>query len=108
MVKSSVAVGVAMLLCLIGANYVIQVIKWPMTQAHVNYPLAEKIALVNFGTNQLGKFTLSPEQQRFLDVGTNQFVAVEVKPLRMGTNQVLGWQVSADPAITADAHRMHD
>ena len=107
LVKSAVAVSIAMLLCLIGANYVIEVIKWPMTQAHIRYPLADRIAVVNFGTNQLGKFRLSLEEQRFLDVGTNQFVEVEVKPVRIGTNQVLGWQVSSDPAITADAQRMH-
>lgn len=107
LVKSAVAVSVAMLLCLIGANYVIEVIKWPMTRAHISYPPADKIAVLTFGTNQLGKFNLTLEEQRFLDVGTNQIVEVEVKPLRIGTNQVLGWQVSADPAITADAHRMH-
>ena len=59
LVKSAVAVGIAMLLCLIGANYVIEVIKWPMTRAQIHYPLADKIAVVNFGTNQLGKFKLS-------------------------------------------------
>jgi sec-independent protein translocase protein TatC len=107
LVKSAVAVGVAMLLCLISANFVIGIIKWPMTRAQIHYPLADKIAVVNFGTNQLGKFKLSLEEQRFLEIGTNQFVEVEVKPLRLGTNQVLGWQVSADPAITADAQRMH-
>ncbi len=107
LVKSAVAVGVAMLLCLIGANYVIQIIKWPMTRASVSYPLSEKIVVINYGTNQLGKFVLSPEQAAFLNVGSNQFSSVEVKPVRIGTNQVLGWQVSTDPAIAADAQRMH-
>jgi len=38
LVKCAVALGISMLLCLIGANYVIGVIKWPLTQAKVSYP----------------------------------------------------------------------
>jgi sec-independent protein translocase protein TatC len=107
LIKSTVAVGVAMLLCLFGANCVIEVIKWPMTRARIVYPGTNVIALVNFGTNQVGKFQLTEEQQRALNVGTNRFVAVQVDPVMLGTNQVLGWQVNTGDAVAEQAHRMH-
>jgi sec-independent protein translocase protein TatC len=131
LVKSAVAVGVAMLLCLIGANYVIEVIKWPLSHdkvsysgnnqaariffsaynflpcASVSYPGSNVIALVSFGTNRVGKFELTAEQQQALNPGTNRFIAVQVDPVMVGTNQVLGWKVRSDPGVVAEAHRMH-
>lgn len=130
LIKSVVAVGVAMMLCLMGANYVIEVIKWPMTHekmtytgsnpvvqaatftynllpcATVSYPGTNRIVVVSFGTNQLGKFELSTEQQAGLNLGTNRFVAVEVKPVTLGTNQVLGWRAVDDPGVEHAAERM--
>ena len=107
LVKSAAVVGLGMLLCLVGANYVIGVIKWPMTRAKVSYPGTNQIALINFGTNRIGKFQLTTEQQAALHLGTNRFVSIQVDPVTFGTNQVLGWSVSADPGVAAEAQRMH-
>lgn len=54
LVKVSVALALAMLICLIGANYVIAVIKWPLTQAKIKYPGTNQVVTVSFGTNRLG------------------------------------------------------
>ena len=102
LIKSIVALFVGMLVCLFAANYVIQIIKWPLTRAPVGYPGTSQVVTVSFGTNRLGNFQLAPEQQRLLNLGTNRFIAVTVEPLTLGTNQVLGWRVNDDPrAITA-------
>jgi sec-independent protein translocase protein TatC len=106
LIKSIVALFLAMLVCLFAANYVIQVIKWPLTRAPVGHPGTNQIVVVSFGTNRLGNFQLTPEQQKSLNLGTNRFVAVEVEPLTLGTNQVLGWRVSEDSAAIADSQRM--
>jgi sec-independent protein translocase protein TatC len=131
LVKSAVAVGLAMFICLLRANYVIEVIKWPMAHskavyggtnqvaqalvsaynflpsATVTYPGTNVIALINYGTNRLGKFELTPEQSRVLNTGSNRFVAVDVEPVMLGTNQVLGWQVSSGPEVEVEARQMH-
>jgi len=106
LVKLSVALALAMLVCLIGANYVMAIIKWPLSRATVSYPGTNQVVTVNFGTNQLGHFQLSPAQEQALQLGTNRFVAVTVGPLLLGTNQVLGWHL--DPAVDAadSAQRM--
>ena len=106
LVKRSVSLALAMLVCLIGANYVMAIIKWPLSQATVSYPGTNQVVTISFGTNRLGHFQLSAEQENALDLGTNRFVAVTVEPLRLGTNQVLGWRVNPDPNIADEAQRM--
>jgi sec-independent protein translocase protein TatC len=107
LIKSLVALGVAMLICLIGANYVVQILKWPLAHAPLRHPSANQVAVVSFGTNHLGNFQFSPDQQKFLNLGTNRFVSVQIQPLMIGTNQVLGWQVTTNPAAIADAQRLN-
>jgi sec-independent protein translocase protein TatC len=107
LIKCVVTTGLAMLICLIAANYVIAIIKWPLTQAKVGYPGTNQIVSVNFGTNHMGNYPVAPEQQQFLGTGTNRFAALTIEPVRLGTNQVLGWRVTNDPATIADIERMH-
>ncbi|HXE41801.1 MAG TPA: twin-arginine translocase subunit TatC, partial [Candidatus Baltobacteraceae bacterium] len=108
LVKSIVALAVAMLVCLIAANNVIQIIKWPLTRTSVSYPGTNQIAIVNFGTNHVGNFQLSSVQQKSLNPGTtNRFVVVQIEPLTVGTNQILGWHVSDNPQAIANAQKLH-
>ncbi|HEX9048860.1 MAG TPA: twin-arginine translocase subunit TatC, partial [Verrucomicrobiae bacterium] len=107
LIKCVVALALSMLLCLIGANYVIAAIKWPLSKATVSYPGTNQVVSVSFGANHLGNFSVSPEQQRLLNTGANRFAAVAVEPLLLGTNQVLGWHVADDPAAIAEMQRMH-
>jgi len=106
LIKSLVALGVAVLLCLLAGNYVVQIVRWPLTRAGVSWPGTNQIVAVSFGTNRLGVFQLTAEQQKSLNLGTNRFVSVQVEPLVIGTNQVLGWRASSDPAAVADAQRL--
>lgn len=107
LVKSAAALSVAMLICLIGANYVMAILKWPLTRAHVVHPGTNQIVTVSFGENELKTFKLTPEQQAQFALGTNRYVAIVVEPLTVGTNQMLGWRVNADPRATEAAQRMH-
>jgi sec-independent protein translocase protein TatC len=107
LIKSAVALGLAMMICLFAANYVVQIIKWPLTRAPKYHSDTNQTAIVSFGTNHLGNFKLTPEQGRILNLGTNRFVSIQIEPLTFGTNQVLGWRVAADTNAIADAQRLH-
>jgi sec-independent protein translocase protein TatC len=108
LIKSCVALAIAMLLCLVAGNYVVQVIKWPLTRAKISYPGTNQIAVVSFGTNYLGNFQLTADQQKAFNLGTNRFVSVQIEPLTIGTNQILGWHVNSNGAnAIADAQRLH-
>src|SRR5580658_4734019 len=88
LIKSLVALGLGMLICLIAANdvigilkwplshnpirYLAQTVKWPLLSATLGHPETNQIAIVSFGTNRLGNFQLTPDQQKFLNFGTNR------------------------------------
>src|ERR1035438_4964451 len=106
LIKSIVALFLGMLVCLFAANYAPETIKWPLKHAPIGFSGTNQIAVVSFGTNHLGNFPLTPEEQQSLNLGTNRFVAVTIEPLTLGTNRVLGWRVNDDPRVIADAQRM--
>lgn len=106
LVKSVVALGIAMLLCLIAGNHVVQILKWPLARAKISFPGTNQIVTVSYGTNRLGIVKLAPEQQRALDLGSNRFVAVQIEPFTLGTNRVLGWSVNSDPDATVDSEKL--
>jgi sec-independent protein translocase protein TatC len=105
LVKSVVFLGLAMLLCLIAGNYVVEILKWPLERAKISFPGTNQVVTVSFGTNRLGVYKLAPEEQRVLDLGTNRFLAVQLELLTLGTNRVLSWRVNPDPAATMDSEK---
>jgi sec-independent protein translocase protein TatC len=107
LIKSAAALGVSMLICLISGNYVVRIIKWPLSNAKIHYSGTNQIVTVRFGTNQLAVYHLSPEQQSSLALGTNRFVTVQVEPATFGTNQVLTWRVNPDPHAAETAQQVH-
>jgi sec-independent protein translocase protein TatC len=106
LIKSTVALTVAMLLCLIAGNLVVDILKWPLTHAKVTYPGTNQVVTITYGTNKLGTFNLTAEQQDQLHLGTNRYVAVEVAPTIIGTNQVLGWKLNPDRELAESATKM--
>ena len=106
LIKSVIALALGMLVCLSAANYVIQIIKWPLTHAPVRFPGTNQVVVVSYGADHIGDFEVPPEQRTSLNLGTNRFVAVQVELLSEHTNQVLGWRISDDPRAVAEAQRM--
>jgi sec-independent protein translocase protein TatC len=107
LIKSVAALGVAVLLCLIAGNYVVQVLKHPLTKVKLPYTGTNQVVTVLFGTNRLGVFPLTPEQQGSLELGSNRFVAVRVEPVLRGTDRVLSWRVDNDPGLAQRAQGMN-
>ncbi len=107
LIKSVTALGVAVLICLIGGNYVVLILKQPLTKTTVSYPGTNQVLTVLFATNRLGVFPLTAEQQGALDLGTNRFVAVRVEPAVIGTNRVLAWRVDNTPDLAERAQGLN-
>src|ERR1035438_10505609 len=87
LIKSVTALSVAILICLIGGNYIVLILKHPLTKTKVAYAGTNQVVTVLFGTNRLGVFPLTAEQQGALDLGTNRFVAVRVEPAAIGRSE---------------------
>lgn len=123
LIKSLVALGLAMLICLLGANYLVGILKWPMTHnllrslAHTykwtvpwatSHPQEEsQVAIVSFGTNRLGSFQISPDERNAFGLGTNRFTTVQIRPVMIGTNLVLGWRAARDTNAAEDAQGLN-
>ena len=89
LIKSAVALGIAMLICLIAGDKVVGIIKRPLDHAKTRYPGTNQVVTLLFGTNRLGVFELSPQQQSVLSFGSNRFVGLQLEPVMIGTNQLL-------------------
>src|ERR1041385_3401594 len=74
LIKSISTLAVAMFVCLLAGNYVVKIIKWPLTRTHVSYPATNQVVTVRLGKQRLGTYQLNPQQQQLFSLGTNQFV----------------------------------
>src|SRR5947207_7728554 len=97
LIKSLVGLAIGVLICLIAGDKVVWILKRPLERAALSYPGTNQVATVFFGSNQLGVFPLSPEQQGALQLGTNRFVAMAIEPAISGTNRVITWNVDPNP-----------
>jgi sec-independent protein translocase protein TatC len=106
LIKTLVAVGVGMLICLIGANHVVDILKRPLEKAKISYPGTNQVVTVFLGTNQLGVYPLSPQEQAAFTLGTNRYVAVRIEPMVIGTNTVIGWHIETNKDLAEQARRL--
>jgi sec-independent protein translocase protein TatC len=96
LIKTLVALGVAVLVCLLAGNRVVEILKWPLSRAKITFAGTNQVVSVFFGTNRLGVYHLTDRDQKSFDLGTNRFVAVRLAPIQVGTNQLLALQIDPD------------
>ena len=111
LIKVSVSVLVAMMACLVGADWLVKVLIWPLKEARIQ---SQQEALksdkppervpVMFDTNRIGTFQLQllgidPKFNHTNQQGHVQ--SVHLVPVDIGTNKILGLQLSTNaPAAT--------
>src|SRR5204863_8768820 len=106
LIKSLVALGVGILICLIGGNHVTKILTRPLEKAKASYPGTNQVVLGFVGTNRLGVFTLSAAEQDAWQLSTNRYVAVHVEPGIIGTNRVLQFRITDDASVAEEARRL--
>src|ERR1043166_4190429 len=70
LIKSLAATGLGMLICLIGGHHVVKVLTWPLRHAKIRYAGTNQVWTVTWGTNRLGVFKLTDEQQSKYAIGS--------------------------------------
>jgi sec-independent protein translocase protein TatC len=105
LIKSLVALGIAVLICLIAGDYVVKILHRPLRHAKIQYAGTNQVVTVVFGTNRLGVYQLTDKDQKLFDLGTNRFVALRIAPVQVGTNQLLALQLDPDPELALSAQR---
>ena len=101
LIKSLSAAGVAMIVCFFAGNYVFQVLKWPLNRAPIYTGRQPQVVRFTLGTNQLGVFHVGTNDALSALAGTNRHVRVDIAPVTVGTNTVLG--VTVEPEAQGPA-----
>jgi sec-independent protein translocase protein TatC len=105
LIKSAVAVGVFVLVCLLGATHVVRAIEKPLNDAtRIRYKSIGTVTLF-VGTNIWGKFRPGTNALGAFSLGTNEYphVALELVGVNIGSNVVLALQPTTNPALLAVA-----
>jgi sec-independent protein translocase protein TatC len=89
LIKSLATIGVAMVVCFFGGNYVFKVLKMPLLKAPLDKFKKGQTVRVMLGTNQLGIFHAGTNDALTSLAGTNHYVRLDLVPLSIGTNKVL-------------------
>lgn len=86
LIKCVVTLSVTMLICLIGGNYVVAVLKHPLEKAQARYGSDEKVAVVRYGETRLGTYSLDldqwdalvtpPDRTNIWRIETNEIIAL--------------------------------
>lgn len=92
LVKSVVAILVAMLVCMVAGNRLVAFLTWPLEHARKATPLTSEVPVM-IGSNLLGNFTASALAQV---VGhTNHVGSLQLVPVPVGTNLLLALHAEA-------------
>ena len=106
LIKSVSFLAVAMLLCLIGGDFVVKILKRPLAHARSSYPGTNKVVTVLFATNKVGVFTVPEEVSSKVDLGTNRYVAVHIDPVTVDGKNLLTWRLDPDSTLADKAKRL--
>jgi sec-independent protein translocase protein TatC len=96
LIKSLSAVGIAVVVCLLAGNVVVRVLTYPLSKAKVRYPKTMQVVSVTVGTNHLGNIQLNRQQQEAFSLSTNRFVNLQILPVTIGTNSLVGFHVDTN------------
>jgi sec-independent protein translocase protein TatC len=92
LIKSAAAVGVGMVVCLIAANTLVEILKWPLYRAAASNPEANSRSVAFLlGTNVVGRFHLKTNELESIGLGTNHIV-LQLTTVQIGTNRLVALQ----------------
>ena len=100
LIKTLVSLAVGVMVCLLACDKVVSILEWPLKRARLPYKKDTQVVTFLFSSNRLGSFTLTPDQRKVFDFGTNRFVNFHIEPIRQkdDTNLfLLGMRPDSDP-----------
>lgn len=92
LIKSIAAAGVAAVVCFFAGNHIFRILRWPLDRAPISKSGKEQLLRFMVGTNQLQVFHVTTTNDVWSAlVGTNKYVRLNLTPVTVGTNQLLGF-----------------
>jgi sec-independent protein translocase protein TatC len=108
LIKCSLALVVSMAVCLYGTRQLKAILQWPIDRANQRhiYLLPEdtnQTVTIQFAGLDLKSFEVKSNRLGSIDLGTNQYVALQLLPVMVGTNTLLDWRLITNAAPPAAA-----
>lgn len=102
LIKSLVTVLISMLICMIGSNYLIKILEWPLKHPLFGKEPNKEMVPVHLGTNQVG---ILPAVVFGItnNTGSNRLASLSLVPIPVGTNLVLALQPDLQPFVASSA-----
>jgi sec-independent protein translocase protein TatC len=96
LIKSIAAAGVAAVVCFFAGNHIFRILRWPLDRAPISKSNKEQILRFMVGTNELKVFHVVANDVWSSLVGTNRYIRLNLTPVTIGTNQILGFTVETE------------
>lgn len=103
LMKCVAAVGVAFMACLFASPTLVKFLTRPLERAQIHSSAKNPSVTLMVGTNRLGTFNLETNKPNLF--GTNLHTIMEIVPVEIGTNVILGLKPSANPEASASIQR---
>lgn len=112
LIRVAIAVGIGMLVCLVGSNRIVGVLTWPLDRANIlleryfqkHIPEEGGLVYLEFGTNTW-RYSVEGEQFSALSDSTNNVAAFKLSTIAIGTNHVVTLSPAPPPPIEAGMSR---
>jgi sec-independent protein translocase protein TatC len=111
LVKTATALFLGMLVCLLGTNYVVAILKWPLERAGlvrtawVGAETPAKKVGVALGNQVLYTFKVATNKVGGFDLGTNLVAVLEFVPMQVSTQTVLALQLTRNPVVEKELNK---
>lgn len=99
LIRSAVAIGICMLLCLIAGDWLVGVLKWPLGRASIDPPGTNQVVNVLIGTNVLSSGPIGTNQLGHLALPPSREVTLRLASITLGTNQLLTFLVETNAVL---------
>lgn len=91
LIKSLVAASLAIIICLLAGDRVVNFLRRPLDHATVKFPPKVRVVDLDIGTNRVGRFQLDPASPVGMAFGTNPYIKLQLKPVALGGQEVYVW-----------------
>ena len=100
LIKSIITVLLAMLVCAIASNYIIAILKWPLSHSLFGKKAPAPKVFIHLGSNHIG--VVSAAMLGVTNLSTNAVASASIVPIHIGTNIILGLRLDPEPMIPRD------
>ena len=105
LIKSLSAVMIAMIVCLVAGNTLVEVLKAPLKKAEITAIKDKHVVHLVVGTNVVGNLTFSTNTFGPFNFGDRQHNVMELAPIQSGTNIFMGLKIRSEETSSTDLFR---